>query len=86
MLDAITEQIKFEMQTEYIQRVFKEALDPMDWAERVSFMRGALTRLSAFLPAELVKEPPERFARHYEEIARTYVLSLDKVKKLFRKL
>jgi hypothetical protein len=38
------------------------------------------------LPPEIKSEPPERFAKHSEEIARIYVQSLDILNERFRSL
>jgi hypothetical protein len=86
VLDALTEQYKVEKQTAYVKRVFKDAVNAMDWNERVRFVRGAMKRLAQFLPSELRDESPERFARQYEPIVLAYVKSLDHVNQLFRSM
>jgi len=86
ILDTLTEQYKAEKQGIYIQRVFKDAINSMEWDERVKFIRGAMKRLELFLPEEFKDEPPERFVRSYETIVRAYVSSLDKVKQLLRRM
>jgi len=86
VLDAMTECFKAEQQTRRVSRVLKEAVDPLDWKERVSFTSGLLARLAPLLPPEMRSLPPERFARHYETIARAYVSTLDGLKKLLRRL
>ena len=84
--DIMTEQFKTEMQVNHVRRVVKEAVDPLDWSGRVTFMEAFLERLGPHLPPELRDEPPERFARHYETILQTYIQSLDRVKQLLRTL
>ena len=84
VLDALTEQLKTEQQAKHIDRVLKEALDPLDWNERVEFMRAFLVRISTQLPPDIREQPPERFARHYEVIIQAYVQSLDHVRQLLR--
>ncbi|MBL7223989.1 MAG: hypothetical protein ISS72_09050 [Candidatus Brocadiae bacterium] len=86
VLDAMTEQLKSEHRARHVGRVLKEAVDPLDWDERVAFMAALLERLAPHLPAGLRSAPPERFARHYEAIARAYVRSLDPVTQLLRRL
>lgn len=84
ILDALAEQLKAERQVAYIRRIFRDALDTSNWGESVRFMRGAMERLGAFLPAELRTEPAERFAENWEAIVQAYVQSLDRVGQLLR--
>jgi len=82
VLDAMTQRFKTEKQTAYVQRVFKEAVNPLEWNQRVEFVRSAMKCLAPFLPPEIAGNPPERFARDYEMIARIYVESMDRVRQL----
>ena len=82
VLDILTEQFKEEERREYVQRVFKDALNSLGWSDRVDFVRGAMKRLGSFLPKKIRDEPPERFARDYETIIRAYVKSMDNVNQL----
>ena len=86
VLDALTEQFKREEHYQYIQRVFTDALSPLDWEGRVAFMRAALHRLNPFLPDEIKTQPPERFAHDYEVIVKTFVQSFDRMNQLLRTL
>ena len=86
VLDAMTEQYKIRQQSKHVDRVLQEALDPLNWTERVEFMRAFLDRLGPQLPAEIRDQPPERFARHYGEILHAYVRSLDRFKQLLGRL
>lgn len=86
VLDAMTEQLKAERQGAYVQRILKEAIDALDWDDRVAFMRGAMERLGPLLPPELKNEPVERFAPNGEVIAQTYVQALDRMGQLLRTL
>ena len=86
VLDTITEQYKFEQKTKHVTRVLQEAMDPLDWNRKVAFVRALLEKLGPNLPADLRNAPPERFARHYGEITKAYVRSLDQVKQVLRRL
>ena len=81
-LDILTERYKAEKKAAYIQRVFKEAIDIMQWDQQVSFMRGAMMRLGPLLPAELRHIQPERLIGSYQTIIQAYVESLDRVSRL----
>jgi hypothetical protein len=86
VLDVITEQFKREEQEKQVNQVLKSALDPLDWKGKVALIKAFLKRLEPHLPPEIISQPPERFAGHYEIIARGYVQSMDQVKTLFRSL
>ena len=84
VLDRLTEQLKYEMQTKHVQKILEEALDPLDWEDRVNFMRGALKRFSPFLSPDIRDQPPESFARHYGPIVKAYIKSLDSINRVLR--
>jgi hypothetical protein len=86
VLDTLTEHYKSKRLFEYIQCVFKDAVDPLDWDDRVRFINGALKRLRPLLPRDIRDEPPERFVGAYEMIVQAYVQSLDQVNKVLRTL
>ncbi|MBW1744309.1 MAG: hypothetical protein JRJ47_12915 [Deltaproteobacteria bacterium] len=64
----------------------KSFLDPLDWDSKVSLMEALLERLQCHLPSDIVSQPPDRFAEHYEGIVKAYVRSADQMKSLFRSL
>ena len=84
IIDVITEQFKQEQQEKHVNHVLKTAFDPLDWDSKVVLMKDILKRLEPHLPPEIISEPPEKFASHYEMIVRAYVQSMDQVKTLFR--
>ena len=84
VLDVMTEQYKAERQMAHVNRILKEAIDPLDWNSRVVFMSVLLQRIGGHLPEEIRDAPPQRFARQYETVVRAYVRSLDQVATLLR--
>lgn len=86
VLDVLTEQFKTDQQAKHVRRVLKLAVDPLACADRVEFMRAFLQRMGRDLPAEVRRQPPERFARHWEALVQTYVQSMDRVRQLLRGL
>ena len=86
VLDVMTEHYKTKRQTQYVNRVLADALDPLDWDGRVAFVAALLERLGPHLPADIRSAPPKRFARHHDQIVHAYVQSLDRVKQLLRTL
>ena len=86
ILDVMTEQFKKEEQEKYINMIFKEALDPMVWEEKLAFISAFLERIKHQLPPDIKMRSPEEYANHYELIVRMYAKSFDKVKELLRTL
>lgn len=86
VLDMMTEQFKREEKEKHLNRVLKLALDPLDWKSKVGLMGALLKRLEPHLEPEIVSQPPERFAMHYEEIIRAYLQSMDRLNSIFRSL
>ena len=84
VLDVLTEQLKAEQLSKFVERVLKEALDPQDWDAKVAFISALLARIGPQLPPEIRDQPPARFARCCEPLVKAYVESLDRVKEAFR--
>jgi hypothetical protein len=84
IFDLMTEQFKHEQLEKHVNFVLKSELDPLDWDGKVTLMGALLASLKAHLPPEIVSQPPERYAGHYDNIVRAYVESMDQVKLLFR--
>jgi len=83
VLDQLTEAFEQEEKFKYVNFVFKTILDPLDFDSKVFLIATLLKRLKAHLPSEIVSQPPERYAKHYETIIRAYIQSMDQVKSLF---
>ncbi len=86
VLNVMTEQMKTEQQAKRVSRVLRDAVDPLDWDDRVAFMAALLERIGSQLPPELRNRSPRVYARQYDVIVQAYVNSLDRVKELFRTL
>jgi len=86
VLDRMTERFKAEQRFKRINRVLKEALDPLDWEGQLEFVRILLQRLGPYLPAELKDADPARFVRRSEELVRRYVEALDSIRSFVRTL
>ena len=81
---AVVEICLGEEQEKHINFVLKLMMDSLDWEGKVALMGEVLKRLEPHLPPEIISQPPERFAAHYESIVRAYVQSMDRVKSVFR--
>ena len=86
ILDLMSEQFKHEEQEKHINGVLRLMLDPLDWESKVDLIRTIIKSLENQLPPEIISQPPERFAKHYEIIVKAYVETVDKVNQIFRSL
>ena len=84
IFDLMTEQFKHDQLEKHINFVLKSELDPLDWDGKVALIDALLASLKAHLPTEIISQPPERYAGHYDNIVRAYVESMDQVKLFFR--
>ncbi len=84
ILDMLTDQFKLDEQEKHINYILKSAMDPLDWKEKVALMEELLKRLRHQLPLDIVSQPAERYAKHYETIVRAYISSIDQVKSILR--
>jgi len=86
VLDAVTERLKAEAQSEHVSAILKDALDPLHREAKVAFMEALLRRVRPQLPDDLQDEPPERFVRKLGALASAYVRSLDRFSQIVRSL
>lgn len=86
VFDTITDQFKREQHEKHIDHILKLTMDPLDWEGKVALMRDILKYLTPYLPKDIVSQPPERFAAHYETLIKAYVQSMDQIKALFHSL
>ena len=84
VLDAMTQCHKHGEQAKRVRLVLRGALDPLDWDGKVALMGALMDRLAPHLPPELVAQPPESLAKHYELVVQAYVSSFEKVRALLR--
>jgi hypothetical protein len=86
VFDSMTEHLKLQEKGKYIVRVFKDAMDPLDWDAKVRLMEVFRERIGPELSAELRELPAEQLASHWEEIIQCYAESMDKVSELMKRL
>jgi hypothetical protein len=86
VFDTITDQFKREQHEKHIDHILKLTMDPLDWEGKVALMQDILKWLTPYLPKDIVSQPPERFAAHYETLIKAYVQSMDQIKALFHSL
>jgi len=84
VLDAMTERYKKEEREKEVFRVLIEAMDPLDWKSKASFIEALMSSLRAHLPDDVKDQSPERYAGNVPLLAKAYVESMDKLNSVFR--
>lgn len=86
ILNIMTEEYKRKKQEIYINSVLKRSIESRNGQEKILFIKAFLKRFESYLPDEIKSKDPKTYASHYEEIARAYVQSLDKVNQYLNQL
>jgi len=86
VFDKMTDQFKREEYEKHVNFILKSFLKPLEWEDRVAVIKEIMTRFSAYLPAEVLSQPPEQFIKHLDTIVKAIVQFIDRVKSLFRSL
>jgi hypothetical protein len=86
VFDIMTEYLKQNARENYINMVFKEAIDSTDWDSKIKLAELLRKLVGPNLPAELRELPAEKLAINLEEVVLCYSQSMDKVSTLLKKL
>jgi len=86
ILDAIAEAIKAEATERYIRDVFDRHVSPASWTEQVQIIADFIAQCGPYLASSIDVDTPERYARNYEELIRSYVQQLRNTSSMFRRL
>ena len=79
ILQAFADHLKEKLKFRYVDRVLKEAVDPLDPQGKVEFMRALMEHMGNQLPPDVRGRPPEDFVEQRDALIRTYVQSRDRV-------
>jgi len=86
VIDIMTNHYKIDKQEKHINMVIKESIDSLDATEKKNFIKEFMEYIGPHMPEDIRSQPPERYIRHYDEIVRLYVQSMDKVKQYLSRL
>jgi hypothetical protein len=86
ILDLIAEQMKYEAVERYIRKVLDDQIDPTSWEDKVSIVRQFIARCGADLAPSIDARNPERYAKDYTELIRSYVNALSRTSAIFRRM
>lgn len=81
VLDVMTDRFAREQIAKHIHRVFKEVIDPLDFAAQKEITAALMARVSPSLSPEMQDVPAGALATHHERIISAYVRSLDALRK-----
>ncbi len=84
VLDRMTDEAKRQATEKRILHAFTSMVDPLGYEAKVEVVAALLRRCTGGLPADIAGEPPERFAKYCEVLAKTYAESLDQVRDVLR--
>jgi hypothetical protein len=86
VLDILAEQLKFEAIERYIRKVLDDQVDPTSWESKVDLVRQFIARCGPDLFPSIDTSHPERYAKDYTELIRSYVKALSQTSSIFRRM
>lgn len=86
ILDAIAELLKEEAVEHYTRDQFDRHVAPNSWEDQVEIIREFVRECGSFLGSSIRPDQPERYARNYEDLIRSYVQALKQTSSIFRRL
>jgi len=86
VLDTIAEGLKAESVERYIRDAFDRYVAPNSWESKVEIIRQFIIHCGSFLSSAIKAHQPERYARDFQELIRSYVLALQRTSSIFRRL
>ena len=84
VLNQMTEQLKFEQKTGYINSVLARVVDQADYEQRILFTEKLLQYIGPWLPPEVKNRPASTLVDRYPQIITAYVESLDRLQQKLR--
>lgn len=86
ILDIIAEGLKAESVERYIQNAFDRHVAPSSWDQKVDMIRQFISYCGNVLSSSVVASQPERYAKDYSDLIRSYVEGLQRTSAMFRRL
>lgn len=86
VLDTIAEALKAESVQRYVREAFDRNVAPNAWEDQVEMIRQFIRECGAALSPSIRADQPERYARDYQELIRSYVRALQQTSSIFRRL
>ena len=77
--------MKGEALERYVNSIFDRFVSPVSWSEKVEIIRQFIARCGVDLSRSLNTGEPERYARDYKSLIRSYVDGLRQTARVFRR-
>lgn len=86
VLDTIADGLKAEVIERYITDVFDRYVAPNSWEVKVEIIRQFISCCGSMLSSSIVTSQPERYARDYSSLIRSYIEGLRRTSSMFRRM
>ena len=86
VLDKIAEGLKAESVERYVRDMFDRHVAPNSWEDKVSIIRQFISQCGVHLASSIRADQPERYARDFQELIKSYVAALQRTSSIFRRL
>ena len=86
VLDMIADGLKAKGVERYVRDAFDRHVAPNSWAQRVDMIRQFISQYGHVLSSAIAAGQPERYARDYSMLIRSYVDGLRQTSAIFRRL
>ena len=86
VLDKVAEGLKAESVERYIRDMFDRHVAPNAWEDKVAIIRQFIAQCGVHLASSIRADQPERYARDFQELIRSYVAALQRTSSIFRRL
>jgi len=86
VLDVIADAIKTEVIERYVTDVFDRYVAPNSWETKVAIIQQFISCCGSMLSSSIVASEPERYARDYSILIRSYVEGLRRTSAMFRRM
>jgi hypothetical protein len=86
VLDTIADSLKLEAVERYTTAVFDRHVAPNSWEQKVEIIRQFIACCGPMLAGSIAHYQPERYARDYSDLIKSYVEGLRRTSSIFRRL
>jgi hypothetical protein len=86
VLDKVAEGIKTECVERYTRDMFDRHVAPNAWEDKVLIIRQFIAQCGVPLSSSIRADQPERYARDFQDLLRSYVDALRRTSSIFRRL
>ena len=86
ILDRIAEALQAESVERYTRDMFDRHVAPHDWDDKVAIIQQFIRKFRPLLDGMIVADQPERYARDYEQLVRSFLRAMQHTSAAFRRM